>query len=148
LSAQASQRDVSSVRLCGELAGAVRGVLGCESETPTVKVVDTTSDTTQSATPRNSERPPAKKSVYLSRFCNIWQRPETGVIGLWLRRSRVRVPSVTLLCAGKTRGINVSSHTRSGSGLPESTMARRTLTTASRANPATKKATSERSALR
>jgi hypothetical protein len=52
LSAQASQRDVTGVRLCGELAGAVRGALGCESDTPTMKVVDTTSDTTQGATPR------------------------------------------------------------------------------------------------
>jgi hypothetical protein len=57
LSAQASQGDVSSVRLCGEPAGAVRGALGCENETLTVKVVDTTSDTTEGATPRNSGQP-------------------------------------------------------------------------------------------
>src|SRR5215208_5723966 len=63
LSAQSSQRDVSSVRLCEEPAGAVRGALGCENETPTVKVVDTTSDTTESATPRNGGQPPAKKSA-------------------------------------------------------------------------------------
>jgi hypothetical protein len=37
--------------------------LGRENETPTVKVVDTTSDTTQSAIPRNSGQPPAKKSA-------------------------------------------------------------------------------------
>jgi hypothetical protein len=38
------------------------------------------------------------RQAYLSRFRNIQQRPETGVIGLWLkRRSRVRAPSVTLL---------------------------------------------------
>jgi hypothetical protein len=61
LSAQASQSDVSSVRLCGKPAGAVRGALGCESETPAVKVVDTTVDTTQSATHRNSRQPPAMK---------------------------------------------------------------------------------------
>src|SRR5215210_2670516 len=68
LSAQASHRDVSSVRFCGEPAGAVRRALGCESETPTVKVVDTTSDTTEDATCRNSGQPLAKKSAYLSRF--------------------------------------------------------------------------------
>ena len=54
-------RDVSSVRLCEEPAGAVRGALGCENETPTVKVVDTTSDTTESATPRNGGQPSARK---------------------------------------------------------------------------------------
>jgi hypothetical protein len=100
LSAQASQRGVSSVRLCEEPAGAVRGALGCKNETPTVKVVDTTSDTTQGATRRNGGQPPAKKSAYLSQFCNIWQHAETHVGGLWLRRARVRVPSVTLLSAG------------------------------------------------
>jgi hypothetical protein len=52
--------------------------------------IDTTADTTQSATPRNSRQPSAKKSAYLSRFCNIRQRLETGDIGLWLRRSRGR----------------------------------------------------------
>jgi hypothetical protein len=83
LSAQASGRDVSSVRLCGQPAGTVRGALGCENETPTVKVVDTTSDTTEGATPRNSGQPPAKKSAYLSRFCNVRQHKETGVGGLW-----------------------------------------------------------------
>jgi hypothetical protein len=57
---------------------------------------DTTFDTTQSATRRNSGQPPAKKSVYLSRLCNFGQHVETGVGGLWLRRARVRVPSVTL----------------------------------------------------
>jgi len=35
---------------------------------------DTTADTTQSATRRNSEQPPAKKSAYISLFCNPWQR--------------------------------------------------------------------------
>ena len=58
---------------------------------------DTTSDTTQSATGRNVRQPPAKKSAYLSRFCSVGQHSETGVGGLWLRRSRVRAPSVTLL---------------------------------------------------
>jgi len=87
LSAQASQRDVSSVRLCEEPAGAVRGALGCKNETPTVKVVDTTSDTTQGAIRRNTGQRSAKKSAYLSRFCNIRQRLETRVGGLWLRRS-------------------------------------------------------------
>jgi hypothetical protein len=37
--------------------------LGCENETPTVKVVDTTFDTTQSATRRNSRQPPAKETA-------------------------------------------------------------------------------------
>jgi hypothetical protein len=50
---------------------------------------DTTPDTTQSATRRNCRQPPAQKSAYLSRFCNIRQHPETYDIGLWLRRSRV-----------------------------------------------------------
>ena len=52
-------------------ASAVKGTLGYESETPTVKVVDTTSDTTQSATRRNVGQPRANKSAYLSLFCNI-----------------------------------------------------------------------------
>src|SRR5918994_3346039 len=64
---------------------------------------DTTSDTTQNATRRNGEQPLARKSAYLSRFCNIEQRLETGVGGLWLRRAQVRVPSVTLSFAGKTQ---------------------------------------------
>ena len=63
MSAQASQRDVSSVRLCGEPADAVRGALGCENETPTVKVVDTTFDTTERAIRRNVGQPRAKKSA-------------------------------------------------------------------------------------
>jgi hypothetical protein len=57
---------------------------------------DTTPDTTQGATRSNGVPPPAKKSAYLSGFCNVGQRPETDDIGLWLRRARVRVPSVTL----------------------------------------------------
>jgi hypothetical protein len=61
---------------------------------------DTTPDTTQSAPPRNSRQPRAKKSAYLSRFCNSGQPLETDVGGLWLRRSRVRVQSVTLCFAG------------------------------------------------
>ena len=96
MSAQASHRDVSSVRLCVEPAGAVRGALGCENETPTAKVVDTTSDTTEGATPRNSGQPPAKKTALISGICNVGQRVATDVGGLWLRRARVRVPSVTL----------------------------------------------------
>jgi len=59
--------------------------------------VDTTCDTTQRATPRNSGQPRAREPAYLSRFCNLRQPLETGVGGLWLRRARVRVPSVTLL---------------------------------------------------
>jgi hypothetical protein len=58
---------------------------------------DTTVDTTQGATRSNRRQPPAKKSAYVCRFCNIQQRLETDDIGLWLRRSRVRAPSVTLL---------------------------------------------------
>jgi hypothetical protein len=56
---------------------------------------DTTFDTTQSATRRNVGQPSAKKSAYLSRFCNTRQRLETGVSGLWLRRrgiEPVRIP--------------------------------------------------------
>ena len=45
---------------CEEPAGAVRGALGCENETPTVKVVDTTVDTTQGAARRNVRHPPAR----------------------------------------------------------------------------------------
>ena len=33
----------------------------------------------------------------ISRLCNVRQHSETDVSGLWLRRARVRVPSVTLL---------------------------------------------------
>ena len=50
---------------------------------------DTTADTTGGATRSNGGQPSAKKSAYLSRFCNLRQRPETDDIGLWLRRSRV-----------------------------------------------------------
>jgi hypothetical protein len=57
---------------------------------------DTTSDTTQGATRRNSGQPRAKESAQISLFCNVQQRLETGDSGLWLRKSRVRVPSVTL----------------------------------------------------
>src|SRR5215208_4959868 len=57
---------------------------------------DTTADTTQTATHRNGGQPPAKRSAYMSRFCNVRQHLETGVSGLWLRRSRVRALSVTL----------------------------------------------------
>src|SRR5215207_6845593 len=46
-------------------------------------------DTTERETCSNCEQPPARNSAYLSRFCNIRQRLETGVSGLWLRRSRV-----------------------------------------------------------
>ena len=64
----------------------------------TVMMDDTTADTTQSATRRNSRQPPARKRVYLSRFCNIRKHIETGIGGLWLRRSRVRAigPTVRL----------------------------------------------------
>jgi hypothetical protein len=43
--------------------------------------VDTTFDTTQRATPRNSWRPSANKTAYLSGFSNIGQHRETGVSG-------------------------------------------------------------------
>ena len=62
--------------------------------------IDTTADTTHSAIRRNGGQPPAKKSAYLSGFCNSRQRPETDDRGLWLRRARVRVPLVTLYFAG------------------------------------------------
>jgi hypothetical protein len=45
---------------------------------------DTTSDTTQRATRRNVEQPSARKSAYLCWFCNVRQRLETVVGGLWL----------------------------------------------------------------
>src|SRR5215213_6029313 len=68
--------------------------------------IDTTADITQGAIRRNSGQPRAKKSAYLSRFCNTRQHGETGVIGLWLRRARVRVPSVTLSFAGKSSSLS------------------------------------------
>jgi hypothetical protein len=52
--------------------------------------IDTTFDTAQSAIPRNSRQPRAKIRPYLSRFCNIQQPSETGVGGLWLRRSQAQ----------------------------------------------------------
>src|SRR5918993_5901901 len=64
---------------------------------------DTTADTNEDATSRNSGQPPAKKLAYLSQFCNVGQPLETCVSGLWLRRAQVRVPSVTLSFAGKTQ---------------------------------------------
>src|SRR4028118_1482377 len=64
---------------------------------PATATVDTTADTTQGAIRRNSGQPPAKKTAYLSQFCNVRQHSETDDIGLWLRGSRVRAPSVTLL---------------------------------------------------
>ena len=45
---------------------------------------DTTFDTTQSATRRNSGQPQAQKMAYLSRFCNLQQHMATDDIGLWL----------------------------------------------------------------
>ena len=57
---------------------------------------DTTVDTTQGATRSDGEQPPANKSAYLNGFCNSRQRPETDVVGLWLRRARVRGASVIL----------------------------------------------------
>jgi hypothetical protein len=59
-------------------------------------IIDTTADTTQGATRRILGKPRTRQSAYLSRFCNTGQRPETDVGGLWLRRARVRAPSVTL----------------------------------------------------
>ena len=38
--------------------------------------------------------PLASGLAYLSRFCNLRQRPETDIVGSWLRRRRVRAPSV------------------------------------------------------
>jgi len=46
--------------------------------------IDTTFDTTQSATPRNVGQPLARISAYLSLFCNIEQHVETSIGGLWL----------------------------------------------------------------
>jgi hypothetical protein len=43
---------------------------------------DTTVDTTHGATRSNGGQLPAKKSAYLSGFCNVGQRPETDDIGL------------------------------------------------------------------
>src|SRR3954467_3317754 len=63
---------------------------------------DKTADTTQSATPSTGERPGARVSAYLSRSCNVRHRPETGVVGSWLRRSRVRAPPDTPRFAGET----------------------------------------------
>jgi hypothetical protein len=51
---------------------------------------------------RNGGQPLANKLACLSRFCNAWQPGARDVGGLWLRRSRVRAPSVTLAFAGKT----------------------------------------------
>jgi hypothetical protein len=62
----------------------------------TVVMDDTTSDTTQGATRSNCAQPSARESAYLSQFCNSVQHQATDVDGLWLRRARVRVPSVTL----------------------------------------------------
>jgi hypothetical protein len=53
---------------------------------PDTAGVDTTADTTQGATRCNREQPRAKKAAQISRFCNLQQRLETGVGGLWLRR--------------------------------------------------------------
>ena len=64
---------------------------------------DTTVDTTQHATRGNDVQPRATQSACLSRFCNIWQRLETHVGGLWLRRARVRAPSVTPQLSAKIR---------------------------------------------
>jgi hypothetical protein len=64
---------------------------------------DTTIDTTEGAPRSNRGQPPAKKTAYLSQFCNVRQHSETDVSGLWLRRSRVRAPSVTLSFARKTQ---------------------------------------------
>src|SRR5215217_6883067 len=92
LSAQASQRDVSRVRLCGKPASAVRGALGCENEIPTVKVVDTTSDTTEGATPRNRYRRIVGPKV--ARACH------------WTHRQSVAVarPDTTLIPPGTQYG--------------------------------------------
>jgi hypothetical protein len=77
--------------------------------------INSTSDTTQSATRRNSGQPSARKSAYLSRFCNLPQLSATGVGGLWLRSAGDRVASATLqerVCAegqgGKNRGVRTS----------------------------------------
>jgi hypothetical protein len=48
------------------------------------RLIDTTSDTTQGATPRNSGQPPEKKTASICRFCNIQQPLEARVSGLWL----------------------------------------------------------------
>ena len=63
LSARASQREASGVRLYKKPTGAAEYALGCETGTPTVKVVDTTVDTTQRATRSNRGQPLARKSA-------------------------------------------------------------------------------------
>ena len=45
---------------------------------------DTTIDTTEGAPRSNGGQPPAKKTAYLSQFCNVRQHSETDVGGLWL----------------------------------------------------------------
>jgi hypothetical protein len=60
-------------------------------------------DTTQDATRRNSRQPSARKTAEISRFCNVRQHLEAGIGGLWLRRVRVRSPSVTPSSAGITQ---------------------------------------------
>jgi hypothetical protein len=62
---------------------------------------DTTADTTEDATCRNGGQPQARKSAYLSRLCNRRQILDTRFGGLWLRRLRVRAPSVTLPYSAK-----------------------------------------------
>jgi hypothetical protein len=58
---------------------------------------DTTADTIQHATRSNGGQAPARRRALISRLCNVRQHSETDVSGLWLRRARVRVPSVTFL---------------------------------------------------
>jgi hypothetical protein len=64
---------------------------------------DTTVDTTQSATRSNRAQPRATNPAFIGRFCNFEQRPETGVVGLWLRRARVEVPSATVVSSTATK---------------------------------------------
>src|SRR5829696_4207802 len=73
-------------------------------------VIDTTADTTQDATPRNTWQPRAKEiglsKLILQHRATLGNRCQRIVA---LRRSRVRAPSVTLFntCpfAGKTREV-------------------------------------------
>ena len=59
--------------------------------------LDTTADTTQSATRSNGAQLLARGLAQISWICNMGQLVATYVGGLWLRRSQVRAPSVTLL---------------------------------------------------
>jgi hypothetical protein len=52
-------------------------------------------DTTEDAIRSHRMQRRKQKSPWISGKCNLRQRPATGVVMLWLRRSLVRAPSVT-----------------------------------------------------